>query len=339
MERGADAAGAQAIDEIAAAAVAELAAAYPPGDLVRRAAHAKAHGCLRATFRVDPNLPPDLRIATFAHPGESFRVLMRLSNSAFRPGPDGAPNGRGLAIKILDAAPEGGPPRGRPPHDLLFINYPNYFLADLADFLAFARAGGVRGDTEHARAYFFPSWNPFLWRPRQAWIVFRNATRPMESPLRGDYHSMTPYAFGASGAVKFAARPCAAAEAPGKTPDDPDYLRKAMERELSKSPACFELLAQKSRPGGALDDATQEWTTPLQLLGRIDIPAQKPAAGALCENLSFNPANAPAELAPLGGINAARARLYEASRAYRMSRNGATPTDPLAAWDSLNVQP
>ena len=53
----------------------------------------------------------------------------------------------------------------------------------------------------------------------------------------------------------------------------------------------------------------------------------------VCENLSFNPDNAPAELAPLGGVNRVRTKLYQASAAYRLGHNGAIATDPEKAWD------
>jgi catalase len=328
-----------AIREIGETTEATLKAAYPQGGKVLRAAHAKAHGCVKAVFTVDPALPQDWRVGTFATPGQKFKALIRFSNSAFRPGADSAPNGRGLAVKLLDAAPEpGGAPRGSPPHDLLFINHPVYFLADLRDFLAFARAGALIGDVDHAKAYFFPGANPFGWRWREAAILFRNATAPAASPLNIDYWSMTPYRFGAQGAIKYAARPCEGADNPGKPPENPDYLRQALANALAGGPACLALLAQKSPEGQNLDDATRDWPTPFQALGRLDMPAQDiaaPGRAKICENLAFNPVHAPEALAPLGGINAARVELYEKSRAYRMNRNGAAPVDPYGVWDGF----
>jgi len=335
-----------AIETIAADAVAALAEAYPAGEtkLVRRAAHAKAHGCVKATFEVDPALPENLRIGTFAQAGQRFKAVIRFSNSAFTPGPDRDPGGRGMALKLIDADPDRADPdhvesRRRPPHDIMFINYPVYFLANIEDFSSFAQVGGIKGDLEHAKAYLLPGENPFAWRLRELSILYRNATLEISSPLHADYFSMTPYGFGPGRAIKYAAKPCAEAAGATMAQEDPDYLRKALTEELKAAPACFELFAQERTADIDLDDATQDWplsTSPLFPLGRIDIPLQEVAAAgrdALCENLSFNPGNAPAGLEPLGGINSARIELYKRAAAYRFSRNGAAPTDAALAWD------
>ena len=332
----------QAIAEIAAASVAALQGAYPAENkgLVRRAAHAKPHGCVKATFEVDPDLPEDLRVGTFAQPGQRLKAVIRFSNSAFMPGPDAAPNGRGMAIKLIDADPDhADSARKNPPHDLLLINYPVYFLANIQDFLRFARAGAIMGDLEHARAYFLPGANPFDWRLRELAIVVRNATRAIASPLRTDYFSMTPYAFGPGRAIKYAASPCALTPAAAPDEKDPDYLRKALTEELKNGPACFELFVQERTGDLPLDDATRDWPetqSPMRRLGRIAIPAQDVAAAGrevLCENLSYNAAQAPEALEPLGGVNLARIALYRQASAYRFRRNGATPTDAAKAWD------
>jgi catalase len=336
----------EAIETIAADAVAALAEAYPTGEkaLVRRAAHAKAHGCVKATFRVDPALPENLRIGTFAEAGQRFKAVIRFSNSAFKPGPDRDPGGRGMALKLIDADPDRpDPSRRRPPHDILFINYPIYFLANIEDFSNFMQVGGIKGDMEHAKAYFLPGENPFAnpfaWRLRELSIVYRNANRKISSPLRADYFSMTPYGFGPGRAIKYAAKPCVGAAGDTTAREDPDYLRKALTEELKGAPACFELFAQERTADIDLDDATQDWplsTSPLLALGRIDIPPQDVAAAgrdALCENLSYNPGNAPTGLEPLGGINRARMELYNRAATYRFSRNGAAPTDAAQAWE------
>jgi hypothetical protein len=331
----------EAIRVIAADAVAALTEAYPAGaSPVRRAAHAKPAGCVKATFQVDPALPENLRVGTFEKPGQRFKALIRFSNSAFTPGPDRDPGGRGMALKLIDADPDhADESRKRPPHDLLFINYPVYFLANVEDFYAFMQAGGIKGDLEHAKAFFLPGDNPFVWRLRQLSIVYRNASQKISSPLRADYFSMTPYGFGPGRAIKYAAKPCSPQTVSAPAEEDPDFLRKALAGELQSGPACFELLAQLRTADIDLDDATQDWpetTSPLLRLGRIEIPAQNVAAAgrdALCENLSFNPGNAPETLAPQGGINRARIELYKSSAAYRLGRNGAAPTDAAQAWE------
>lgn len=330
-----------AFEEMANGAQAELAAAYPETGkgIVHRDAHAKAHGCVKAIFRTDPELPQDLRVGTFAAPGQSFKALIRYSNGAFFPGPDTMPDGRGMAVKLIDADPDTpGSARGRPPHDILMVNYPEFFISGIEDMRRFIRSHALRGTNEDLKAYFQPGWNPFNWRLREATIAIANGTRPIGSPLHTDYFSMTPYAFGADRAIKYSARPCNAAPDVPAASQDPDYLRKALVSELASAPACFELLVQEQPTGADLDDATLHWQTPLRPVGRIEIPVQSvdaPGRDTACENLSYNPGRAPAEHAPLGGINRGRAVVYARISAYRMKRNDVTPTDPERAWDSF----
>lgn len=329
-----------AIAEIVTGAQTEHKANFPEGTSgsVLRAAHAKAHGCVKAIFKTDPDLPQDLRVGTFASPGQVRKALIRYSNGTKLVQPDGTPDGRGMAVKLIDADPDKpGAAGDRPPHDIVLINFPEFFISGIEDYHSFVRVHGLRGSDMDLKAYFQPGWNPFNWRLGDVKIAVANATRPMESPLRSDYFSMTPYAFGAGRAVKYAARPCAAANAP-TLPHDPDYLHKALVSELATAPACFELLIQEQPDAVDLDDARQEWKTPLRRIGRIDIPAQNveaPVRDAACENLSFNPARAPAEHAPLGGINRIRAAVYAKTAEYRFKRNNVVPTDPERAWDSF----
>lgn len=339
---------AQTIDAFAEGAQRELGDAFPPGphQWVPRDAHPKAHGCIKATFQVDPGLPDALRVATFSRPGESFKAWIRFSNGSATPEPDKKPDFRGMAIKLIDADPaRSDSTRGRAENDILLVNFPVFFLAGLDDLRGLMRAGAFRADSASLRPYFFPSLNPFSWRLREFAIALRTGIQKVDSPLRVDYFSMTPYAFGSGRAIKYAARPCSDLAAPSPS-DSPDFLRQALHDELKSGPACFELFAQV-RAGDPppddlpLDDATREWPqaqAPLQRLGRLRLPAQDTAAAgrdAICENMSFNPAHAPEELAPLGGINRARAAVYQRIATYRMGRNGVSPTDAEQAWDSF----
>lgn len=331
-----------AIQEIGAAAVAELAAAYPDarGGPVRRDAHAKPHGCVKAVFHTDPDLPPDLRVGTFAIPGQAFKALIRFSNGAMHPAPDQAPDGRGMALKLIDADPaKAASPRGRPPHDILLVDYPEFFLANMADYRLFMRAHALRGDPEDLKAYFQPGWNPFSWHLSEAKIAIATATKVIASPLRADYFSMTPYAFGVGRAIKYMARPCGRPSGLDVDAHEPDYLRTALTRELAGASACFELFVQMAPQGTDLNDATRHWSfdsAPPRKLGRLDVPAQTVGSAereTACENLRYNPGHAPPEQAPIGDINRARTHVYELISAYRMKRNSVTPSDPEATWD------
>ena len=67
--------------------------------------HVKVHGCATGEFRVLPNLPAELAQGVFAEE-RTFQAVVRFSNSASQPQPDFIPDGRGLAIKLLDVPGE-----------------------------------------------------------------------------------------------------------------------------------------------------------------------------------------------------------------------------------------
>jgi hypothetical protein len=154
----------QAIDTIVALALGELRKRYPAGaPLVRRDAHAKAHGCVKAIFRVDDNLTANLRVGTFSTPGQEFRAWVRYSNGAFEPGADTGMDGRGMAVKILEPpspglssppAPGEGPAAAATTHDILMINYPVFFSPGAVDYADFAKSGALTGDSSGLRRYF-----------------------------------------------------------------------------------------------------------------------------------------------------------------------------------------
>src|SRR5260221_4813697 len=73
---------------------------YRPGT-ARRDAHPKAHGCLKAEFRVDENIDPRFAKGVFV-PGKAYQAWVRFSNGnpdANKPDTDGME--RGMSIKLL----------------------------------------------------------------------------------------------------------------------------------------------------------------------------------------------------------------------------------------------
>lgn len=70
-----------------------------------RAVHAKSHGILEGTLRIEPDLPPASAQGLFARPGE-YPVYMRLSTNAGDLLPDAVSLPRGLAMKVCDVAGE-----------------------------------------------------------------------------------------------------------------------------------------------------------------------------------------------------------------------------------------
>ena len=332
---------AKSIEDVRAHALSELRKRYPESQqmLVRRDAHAKAHGCVKAAFEVDANIAPDLRVGTFSQPGQRFKALIRFSNGGFEPGPDTNGDGRGMAIKIIDADPVANAAvRQRPPHDILMINYPAFFSRDAEDYQVFADYGALSGDTIGLALYFGLGLR--FSGGMVAAAILRQETR---SPLTAQYYSMAPFLYGEGRAVKYSARSCASPTQAKQTPapTGPDFLRKALWSQLSSAPACFELMVQERKGKMDVEDTVPAWSetaSPFRRVGKIEIPSGQtntPERDKFCEDLSFNPWNSPAEQRPLGGINRLRKVVYEAISAYRHSRNKVTPPEPTALWDRM----
>jgi hypothetical protein len=103
----------------------------------RRDAHAKGHGCARAELTVANELPAALRAGFLAEPGKTYPTIVRLSNGAGQSAPDRAPDGRGMALKIIGGAASGNILGTGFTQDFLMINNPRFFLGSLADFAKF----------------------------------------------------------------------------------------------------------------------------------------------------------------------------------------------------------
>jgi hypothetical protein len=113
---------------------------------------------------------------------------------------------------------------------------------------------------------------------------------------------------------------------------DRDGLRKDLERQMQKSPACFDFMAQlqvldkdKDMP---VEDTTVRWReedSPFVTVARIEIPAAAIARNMennFCENLSFTPWHSLPEHEPVGGLNRIRKAVYQGISRYRRCLNG-----------------
>src|SRR6266853_820894 len=85
--------------------VGERMAVRPPQEgavSVPRGQHAKATGCVRATFTVRDNLTDEYRHGVFRQGGKRYEAIVRFSNALETIEPDGKGSARGIAIKLLD---------------------------------------------------------------------------------------------------------------------------------------------------------------------------------------------------------------------------------------------
>lgn len=315
------------------------------GPLFRRDAHAKAHGCLVATFKVRDDLPEELRSGVFV-PGREYKSWIRFSNGNAAPQPDGVKDARGMAIKLMGVP---GPrlldsPLERNAHtqDFLMINFPVFFNRDPGEYESFIRYQA--DDSQYG--YFFEGRNPFAWQWRELVIGSRLLGR-IRNPLYAQYYSMTPYALGVEqgGAVspppyrramKYSAKSCTPPGPAATGTGGDDFLRQGLAEHLAKSDGCFEFLVQLQDTGRNMpvEDPTVRWKesqSAWQRVATVRIPAQvfdTPERNAFCENLAFTPWHGHVDHRPLGGLNRIRKAVYEEIAVYRHARNGVPYQEP-----------
>jgi len=324
---------AKAIDDTMLAITAMMLKRYATGAMPR-GQHAKAHGCVAATFKVDGSVPAGLRAGVFATPGE-LRTIVRFSNGDSTLKSDTDKDVRGMAIKVIGVtgakaiAEDTGATQ-----DFLLINHPTLMVRNVmkyAELVTRANSGN-----QLSIIAFFLSLNIADWELRGLTTLLGMVSHKMANPLEARYWSTTPYLLG-DRAVKYSARPCTTPPEPSIPANAPDsYLHDALAKSLRTGGACFELLAQVQTDPRAMpiEDPTIEWTearSPFVKVATIQIPSQQfdsPAQVTACENLTYTPWHALASQRPLGGINRARKSAYRAMTMMRHGRNGAAVGEP-----------
>ena len=307
-----------------------------------RDAHAKADGCVSATFNVEAGIPSELRHGVFV-PGKHYKAWIRFSNGASEINPDKTKDARGMAIKLTDVEGEKILPEEKDAktQDFIMINHPFFFVDSPKQYLAMLK--GFHEKIVFAKTNVFnrlaAASHLGLHKTRLALKI--SGTR-IANPLYEQYWSMTPYRLGAGldkKAIKFFAKPCTndRPEAPGffSRPDE-NYLQLAMASTLDSGEACFNFYLQtfKSFETTPIEQSTVEWKeadAPPVLVAKITVPAQKfnsPAQMAFCENLSYTPWHALPEHKPLGAVNRARRVVYTVVSKLRHELNSAPRAEP-----------
>jgi len=289
-----------------------------------RDAHRKAHGCVKATFEVLPDLSSLLAVGVFAKPA-LYPATIRFSNGSGKSQDDHDGDARGMAIK-LDKVPGAKiieDEKSASTQDFIMINHPIFFIRNAADYVSFQE-----GVSSGATWKFF--LNPFhLFHEARIAKAIRG--KKLTNPLNSRYWSMTPCKLGSS-QMKYSARPCA-----GESFDDRsgsvDLLRENMESYLAATEACFEFEVQvRSNPFTMpIEDPTIEWDeneAHFVKVARVKIPVQRPEQGEACEILSYTPWHSLPEHRPLGGISRVRLDVYREVSKLRHELNGQKREEP-----------
>ena len=297
-----------------------------------RNVHPRAHGCVRADFRVEEHLPPGLAQGVLV-PGKQYPAWIRFSNSFPDPvQPDAKGDVRGMAIKLLGVPGDKILPEEREAQtqDFILVSQPVFFVDDAARFLTFARRLGSSSKLVQASALLALDFRGL-----------RNAIAmqvKIASPLETRYWSAVPYRLGDpphKQAIKFSVQPCLPATT--AIPRHPafNFLRETMIKQLEADEARFDFLVQpRTSPKMSVEKSMVEWKesdAPFLKVATMTIPQQRfatPECDMLGENLSFTPWHALPQHRPLGAINRIRRLAYAAVSKRRHELNETLRREP-----------
>jgi hypothetical protein len=318
--------------------------------VIRRGAHAKAHGLIHAKFKIcKPESPHELayRAGLFQAIGEEFDAILRLSNASDGVCRDEQRDVRGLAIS-LDVSGISGDWLGHPGRqDFVLIDHPTFITPNIQRFVELVAVAEMRDRRRQL-------WHGmrFLMSPgglKQAAIIWQAFRSRPRHPLEPSFHSAVPYQMGRDHIVKYSVQPSSSQRIePAHTLTSDDFLSGALESSLQKGiqldffvhalPATLDRKFLQT----AVEDATIDWST----LGAVRVKVATIELGHQSENVAarmkqaeertFSPWNALAEHRPLGSINRARRTAYRESAAARAA---AQATPAVASRASPNLTP
>jgi hypothetical protein len=283
---------------------------YPSG-VRQRFNQARATASVEAQFAVLDNLPAELRVGLFASPRQ-YAALIRFANASSTT--DREPDIRGMSIRVQDVD---GPnlTEGARMQDFVLNSHPVMMAPDTRQFMELLQANEAGG---FRRAMYF------LTHPRALRIGAVARTNPT-CHLDLTYWSTTPYLFGPGRAVKYIVSPSSPRRSPRPHALTDTYLTDAMRVRLEESDAWFDVMVQfQTDPRRMpIEDASVEWKaseSPYIPVARIRVPSQpmnNPGVVQACDQMAFNPWHCLPEHRPLGNMNRARRRIYEAMAAFR----------------------
>lgn len=308
-------------------------AAYPNGPILR-STQTKSHGCVRAEFIVEDDVPEDLRHGLFAA-AATYPAVVRFANQSPTPQADIEKDIRGMSIKVCGVSgalqPDGS--TSCTDQDFLLISSDVFTARDTRSFLDLRRASEPR-NLRKLVIYFFNPFEPHLREFRNVLRSFRRHS----NPLRIRYFSATPFRFGA-GAAKFCASPRVGSG--GALPAEPsdDFLREALEETLHRQDVYFDFMVQLQTDPRTMpvEDPSRPWdegVSPFRRVATLRIPRQRTGSAdqrAFCEALTFNPWRGLPDHRPLGQVNRSRHTIYLALSAHRRTRSATGRHEPTCA--------
>lgn len=312
----------------------EIARKRNPSMSLKRGFHAKGIG-VRGKFQVRSDLPKELQVGLF-QPGAVYDALVRFSNARGEVLGDLSKDQRGIAIRVKTSADESLSPTDTADiQDFLMTNTPVSFARNPVQFIEVGEIllGGIVNVV------------PRLWRKyglketRRILGVFLQPVLSFKPFQINEYWSRTSYQFG-NHAIRFLIRPVSGSKILSSSqqllgvlrslsldvPEREHYLREKLREALREGEVCFDFCIQlfvdeKKTP---IEEAYIEWKesdAPPIPIATLILPKQEfdPALQQAVESMAFNPWNT-VDLTPLGLINLARKKVYQASASHRGAR-------------------
>lgn len=283
-----------------------------------RPAPAQGCGYARGVFRIQPDLPPALRVGIFRY--SSFSAAVRFSSERLVGVGGVESDGWGLGIRLMGVPG----PQGRDSvvtQEFKLFNHDVFFVDDaraLVEFTAASLGGRAR---------------EYLERNPTAARILKEMARPEDSVLLARYSSMVPCAFG-SRYVKYTVRPSRGSTRLAVLPFDrsgTDDAWKELRWRLKEEGARldFFLQFQTDPERMPLERATVRWEerhSPLVHVARLELPARQELmmSGTAAPQWGDAPGQerSLAEHRQVGSLSRARQVVDEAVMTWRRRRDG-----------------
>jgi len=304
-----------------------------PSATLKRGFHAKGTG-VRAKFHVNANIPKHLQVGPF-QPNVEYDALVRFSNARGEVLSDLAKDQRGAAIRIKTIQGKALAPNDYSDiQDFLMTNTSVSFARSPVQFIEVGEIlldGIVNVIPSLIKKYGFTEARRILG----VFLAPIVSIKPLEM---NQYWSRTSFQFGET-AIRFLIRPAQGSKTLSSTqqmlgvlrsvfqgiPQKQVYFREKLLETLKESDLRFDFCIQlfvdeKKTP---IEDAFIEWKesdSPPIPVANLIIPKQAfdEQLQTDIENMAFNPWHTK-ELTPLGLINLARKKVYDASAMNRES--------------------
>ncbi len=311
----------------------ELAQKRSSAATLKRGFHAKGTG-VRARFKVDSNIPKQFQVGFF-QPNAEYESLVRFSNARGEVLGDLAKDQRGFAFRVKTIPGTSLVPDDYSDiQDFLMTNTPVSFARNPVQFIEVGEIlleGTARVPAKLIQKYGFREVRRILGVFLAPLISFK--------PLQmNQYWSRTSYKFGET-SVRYLVRPSARSKTLTPTqqlsgvlrsvftgiPQKENYLRAKLLDALKENDLHFDFCVQPfvDERRTPTEDAYIEWKesdSPPVPIALLTIPRQAldEQLQADMEQMAFNPWHTK-EITPLGLINLARKKVYDASAAHRGS--------------------